>query len=130
MDDTITRPGFAELAGARCIMLTTFRRSGAPVGTPVWPVYRDGSIYLSTVAESGKVKRIRADARVEVAACTQRGRVTGPPFAGRARVTAAGETAAVLAARHRRYPIVARLFELVNRIQGQHQVAIVIAPSD
>ena len=66
---------FAALGDERFVSLTTFRRSGAPVATPVW-VARDGrDLVVTTPAESGKVKRLRRDARVELRPCTRTGRV-------------------------------------------------------
>jgi PPOX class probable F420-dependent enzyme len=63
------------LGDERFVSLTTFRRTGEPVPTPVW-VVRDGvSLVVYTVADSGKVKRIRRDAHVELRACDRRGRV-------------------------------------------------------
>jgi uncharacterized protein len=57
------------------VSLTTFRRTGEPVSTPVW-VVRDGvSLVVYTVADSGKVTRIRRDAHVELRACDRRGRI-------------------------------------------------------
>ncbi|MEJ2870921.1 PPOX class F420-dependent oxidoreductase [Actinomycetospora sp. OC33-EN08] len=63
------------LGDQRFVSLTTFRRSGDPVATPVW-VARDGDgLVVYTTAESGKVKRLRNDAHVELRACDRRGRV-------------------------------------------------------
>ena len=45
------------LADHRFVSLTTFRRSGAPVSTPVW-ASRDGDLLVVlTPVGSGKVKR-------------------------------------------------------------------------
>ena len=66
---------FAELGDQRFVSLTTFRRSGVGVPTPVW-VARDGDALVVTTPEgSGKVKRLRHDARVELQPCSRRGRV-------------------------------------------------------
>jgi uncharacterized protein len=66
---------FTALASERFISLTTFRRSGEPVSTPVW-VARDGdALVVTTPAESGKVKRLRNDSRVEIRPCSRTGRV-------------------------------------------------------
>jgi uncharacterized protein len=63
------------LGDERFVSLTTFRRTGEPVSTPVW-VVRDGvSLVVYTVADSGKVNRIRRDDHVELRACDRRGRV-------------------------------------------------------
>ena len=57
------------------VSLTTFRRSGAPVSTPVW-IARDGdNLVVITPADSGKVKRIRNSDRVELRPCSRRGAV-------------------------------------------------------
>ncbi len=62
----------------RYISLTTFRRSGQPVATPVWFVEDSGKLYVGTEAQAGKVKRLRNNPQVEVAPCTRRGEPTGP----------------------------------------------------
>ena len=75
------------------ISLTTFRRSGEGVATPLWFV-RDGDVlYMRTIARSGKVKRLAHDARVTLAPCTWEGELTGPVTDGLARVMAADEPA-------------------------------------
>jgi len=64
-----------SLADARFVSLTTFRRSGERVSTPVW-VGRDGAaLVVLTPAGSGKVKRLRHDSRVELAPCGRFGKV-------------------------------------------------------
>lgn len=70
-------PRVEALARQRYINLTTFRRNGRPVGTPVWFVLDDGRILVYTEKQSGKAKRIRASKRATVAPCDVRGRVTG-----------------------------------------------------
>lgn len=66
------RPGAdlsAALGAEPFVDLVTFRRDGRPVHTPVW-VSTDGhELFVSTFGDSGKVARIRANARVAVAAC-------------------------------------------------------------
>lgn len=64
-----------EIARSRYISLTTYRRDGTPVATPVWHVPRGAELIVVTGAGSWKVKRIRHDARVSVTACDVRGRV-------------------------------------------------------
>ncbi len=71
-----------RLAGGKYVSLTTFRRDGTPVATPVW-VVRDGEhLGVITKAETGKVKRLRHTTAVRVAPCTVRGQVTGPAVDG------------------------------------------------
>ncbi|MEZ0092192.1 PPOX class F420-dependent oxidoreductase [Streptacidiphilus sp. EB129] len=63
------------LTRARYVSLTTYRKDGTPVATPVWHVVEDGLLYVWTEAASWKVKRLRRDPRVRVVACDVRGRV-------------------------------------------------------
>jgi PPOX class probable F420-dependent enzyme len=76
----------AELQDQKYISLTTFRKNGIPVRTPVWFAEQDGKLYVFTNPKSGKVKRIRNNPRVRIAPSTIRGRVTGPEFSARARI--------------------------------------------
>lgn len=119
MAESITTLGFDRLARARAIMLTTYRRSGEPVGTPVWLVVREGGIWATTTATSGKVKRIRYDPRLTVAPCTQTGRVTGPAQEGHARLMGREESDRALDAIRGRYGILDRIMSLLNRLQGE-----------
>jgi uncharacterized protein len=65
--------------------LETFRKNGQCMQTPVWFVEDGGTIYISTVANSGKVKRIRNNDQVNVAACKMNGKVIGEWTEARAR---------------------------------------------
>lgn len=64
---------FLTLGDAKYIRLTTFRRSGLAVHTPVWVVRDGGRLLVTTVAGSGKVKRLAHTERVELAASDVRG---------------------------------------------------------
>ncbi|MGO4782190.1 PPOX class F420-dependent oxidoreductase [Cryobacterium sp. W22_MBD10_FK3] len=65
----------AALADERFVSLTTYRRSGVAVSTPVW-IARDGEdLIVTTPKESGKVKRLRNDSRVQLRACSRTGSV-------------------------------------------------------
>jgi len=115
-----------SLADARFVSLTTFRRSGEGVSTPVW-VGRDGEkLVVLTPAGSGKVRRLRHDPRVEIRPCGRFGRVADgvEPVAGTAEVRE--RPADVVRAREtirRAYPIESRLVlgieRLVERLRGR-----------
>ena len=81
----------AEIHDQKYICLTTFRKSGVGVNTPVWFAESADKLYVVTEKKSGKSKRIRNNASVRVAPCTFRGKTTGPSFAGRARILPEGE---------------------------------------
>ena len=64
-----------ELADEKFVSLTTFRKNGVGVPTPVW-VGRDGdALVVTTPAGSGKVKRLRNNNVVELQPCNRRGAV-------------------------------------------------------
>jgi len=64
-----------EIVRSEYVSLTTFRRDGTPVATPVWHVVDDDDLVVISEAESWKVKRIRNNARVVVTVCDLRGRI-------------------------------------------------------
>lgn len=99
---------FGEAATADYVMLTTFRKDGTPVGTPVWAAADQGKLYVWTVTDSWKVKRLRRDPAVTVQACDARGKkVRGPVVGGTGRVLDAAGTEEVRALLKRKYKLLA-----------------------
>jgi len=84
----------AEVHGQRYISLSTFRKNGVAVRTPVWFAEENGKLYVMTNSKLGKYKRIRNNPQVKIAPCTMRGKVTGPEFSATARIMRAEEFAA------------------------------------
>ena len=76
---------FAPLEGSTTALLTTFRRGGEAVGTPLSIVVTGGKAYFVTAGDSGKAKRLAHTDRVALAPCTLTGKVTGETVEGRAR---------------------------------------------
>lgn len=70
------------LGDGKYISVTTFRKDGTAVATPVWLVRRHNELLVLTQANSGKVKRIRNNPDVLVASCDARGLVTGDAVPG------------------------------------------------
>jgi PPOX class probable F420-dependent enzyme len=65
-----------SLADEKYIALTTFKRDGSPVTTPVWATsLDDGKIGFWTSSTSGKAKRLGHTSKVVVQPCDARGRV-------------------------------------------------------
>jgi hypothetical protein len=65
----------SDLDRARYISLTTFKRDGTPVATPVWVTGARGRYVLTTGEGAWKAKRMRRNPAVEVRVCDARGRV-------------------------------------------------------
>lgn len=107
---------FAALAREAYLSLTTFRRDGTPVTTPVWVVSDDGArLLVHTDATSGKVKRLRNNPNVRVAGCSSSGAVHGPLFEGEAALL--DDVSLVEHLINRKYALMARVLGLVNGLQ-------------
>jgi PPOX class probable F420-dependent enzyme len=92
-----------EIEGQKYISLATFRKSGVAVRTPVWFGEENGKLFVMTNSKSGKCKRIRSNPKVRIAACTIRGKITGPEFEGTARILSEQERVQARAAVRRKY---------------------------
>lgn len=114
----------SEIGTSKCISLTTFKRDGTKISTPIWFNVIGEKIYVTTEPEAWKVKRIANNPNVEFAVCTQRGKVTGQTFGGTARILPPVELAAVIAAKKRRYA----MFRLIHLFK-KDQVAVEITPN-
>jgi len=108
-----------DLGHPRYIRFTNFKRSGAPVSTPVWfAPFEDGWVFSSS-PNVGKVKRLRNDPAVEITACDARGKVKrgSPVFSGTARLLDADEIPAAERAMASKYGIQWKLLGLGDTIR-------------
>ncbi len=78
--------GVDELRTSRTALLTTFRRNGEAVATPVSLAVAGGRAYFVTAVGSGKARRLAHDPRVRLAPCTVWGDRLGADVPGRARL--------------------------------------------
>jgi uncharacterized protein len=96
--------GLEALRGAGTIVLTTFKRDGTPVPTPVSIAFDGDRAFFRSYDRAWKTKRLRNNARVEVAPATLRGKPAGAAIEARATLLSGGEAqvaARALARRHR-----------------------------
>jgi PPOX class probable F420-dependent enzyme len=70
----------------RYMSLVTFRKDGSEVPTPVWFAEIGGTFWVFTDGTSYKVKRLRRNQAVRVAACDMVGKVTGEWHDGTAQI--------------------------------------------
>jgi uncharacterized protein len=91
------------IQGQKYISLTSFRKNGAGVATPVWFGEEGNKLYVMTRSDMGKTKRIRNSPQVRVAPCTIRGAVTGTETAAVARILPPGEHAHARRTINRKY---------------------------
>jgi PPOX class probable F420-dependent enzyme len=81
----------ASSGNSHTVLLTSFRRNGQGVGTPVGMMAMGGKLYFMTPAASWKVRRIAHTSHVQLALCTFRGQVQGHSVDGVARRLAGPE---------------------------------------
>ena len=119
----------ALLAACKRALLVTYRRDGTSVPTPVWAAAADGRLYVRTERSSGKVKRLRNDARLLVAPCTVRGKPLGYRVGGNRRVCWRPSTSRAPSERCRaRYGLGRELFELTMDVLRVDMCFLEITP--
>ncbi|WP_280255272.1 PPOX class F420-dependent oxidoreductase [Nocardia wallacei] len=77
---------FGAVGTAKYVLLTTFRKDGTPVATPLWAALDGGKLYVWTVTDSWKVKRIRRNPAVTLQSCNAAGKPHGDVIEGAARI--------------------------------------------
>jgi PPOX class probable F420-dependent enzyme len=124
--------GLNDFAGEKYLSLETFRRSGAGVRTPVWFAAAPGAdgairLYVYSAAEAGKVKRIRHNDVVRIAACTVSGTITGDWVDARAGFVTGNELDQGMRLINRKYWPWKRLLDILSRLRpGSKRVMIEI----
>ncbi|SMQ21300.1 hypothetical protein SAMN06272771_7361 [Streptomyces sp. Ag82_O1-12] len=106
-----------ELGAGTYLLVTSYRKNGTPVATPVW-VVRDGdALGVWTPADSWKVKRIRNRADVLIGPCDLRGNPTGGQVPATAEICDAATTARYRQLIGRKYGLTGRLTLLGSRLR-------------
>ena len=100
------------------VLLTTFKRDGTAVPTPVNLAIEDQRGYLRTYSKAWKTKRIRNNPGVEIAPSTFRGKPTGRSMRATARLLAGDEDAHARGVIERRHPLFKRYL-----IPGLHKIS-------
>ena len=106
-----------QLGAEKYVLLTTFRRDGRAVPTPLWVVPDGSGLAFWTPAGTGKVKRIRNSGRVTVAACDVRGNVRGAAVEAQARIGDAADLRRVAEGLKRKYGLMGRLSLLGSKLR-------------
>jgi PPOX class probable F420-dependent enzyme len=106
-----------EIGRSRYISLTTYRKDGTAVATPVWHVRNGAELFIVSDADAWKVKRIRNNSQVVVTVCGMRGSIApgAPTAAGTARLLDEADTQAGRALIARKY-VLSRLGNGLTRI--------------
>jgi PPOX class probable F420-dependent enzyme len=127
---------FAALAGREYLSLETLRKNGVAVRTPVWFAADDADsressprrLFVYTIGETGKVKRIRNNPRVRVAPCDMRGRLLGEWIAGRAEIVTGEEAARGMRLLNHKYAPWKQLLDFFARFRPRERVVFTLRP--
>lgn len=98
-------PTLETLAGERTVLLTSYRKDGTPVGTPVSVVVRGEHAYFRTYDKAFKAKRLARNPVVEIAPSTVRGEPTGPAVRGHVRLLGEDEAKPIRRLLARKHPL-------------------------
>ena len=131
---TIERPALrpaADLEGlfpGRYLSVTSFKRDGTGVSTPLWFVCDGTRLFALTDLHSAKVRRIRRNPCVLIASCRPGGKLRRDQIPARVEVlTATPDLERVRKLLTERYKISYRLVMLIyrlgRRVRGQQSVA-------
>ena len=112
------------LGAAHYALLTTYRKDGRAVPTPVWVVRIGDELRVWTIRDSGKVKRIRRAGRAQIAPCTVRGKPRGQSVDATARMLPDSEAPAVLDALATKYGLMGWWTRMMNRFTGDTRAVI------
>ncbi len=119
---------FASLYPHKYMQLTTYRKTGVGVPTPVGFAPLAGKLYVMTPGAASKLKRLRNNGRVTVAPCKRKGQVLGESVEGQARILAPEERAVAERAFIRKYSVIYRIFLIVQRMRKTQRTYIEIQP--
>jgi hypothetical protein len=109
------------LGDEKYVLLTTFKRDGTPVATPVWSVPLDGDSFgFWTSSGSGKAKRLAHTPRVTVQPCNARGKVKDgtSPTEAVARLVSGDDMAEIRRRVTEKYGVMTKITELLGKLGG------------
>jgi PPOX class probable F420-dependent enzyme len=105
------------------LSLTTYRRDGSPVSTPVWFVEDEGRLFVTTAVDSYKARRLRHNPAAMVAPCTARGVAKGDAVPVHVKFLPEADHARVDALMAEKYGIdkilVLPVYRLVTKLRGK-----------
>lgn len=115
-----------QFANQNYLNLESYRKTGHPVTTPMWFAEDDGTLYVYSLANAGKVKRIRNNARVRVAPSDMRGKPKGEWVEAKARILDDRSAAQGHKLLTKKYGLMKRVGDLLSKLRKRERVVIAI----
>jgi len=107
--------------------LETYRKAGKPVATPVWFAEENGALYIYSLANAGKVKRLQNNSKVRIMPCDVRGKPKGEWVKAKARIL--DERGAMLGHKllNEKYGWMKRIGDAFSKLTQRQRVVIALA---
>jgi uncharacterized protein len=117
-----------QLTKQQYLNIETFRKSGVGVKTPVWFVQDGDTVYVRTVSDSGKVKRIRNNGQVNIVSCKMDGTPLGEWSPAAAREVKNDEAVYRKVDRllDKKYGLMKKMFAMTSSLQGREYTVLEI----
>lgn len=106
-----------DLGTGKYLLLTTYRKNGVAVPTPVWVTSEGGTLYAWSAVDTGKVKRIRRSGDVLIGPCDIKGKPTGEQVPATARLLDQAGSDRVRSLIAKKYGLMGRLTLLGSRLR-------------
>jgi PPOX class probable F420-dependent enzyme len=116
----------SQFAGQKYLSVESFRKNGQAVATPVWFAEEASTLYIYSLANAGKVKRIRNNPHVRIMPCDMRGKPKGEWVEGLARILDVAEGDRAHKLLDRKYGLIKKLGSLYSRLMKRERATIAI----
>lgn len=116
----------SQFEGEQYINLETYRKNGNAIATPVWFAEDGAELYIYSLADAGKVKRIRNNPRVRVAICDMRGKLKGEWVDGRARILRGDEADKGQRLLDKKYGLIKKIGNVFSKLMKRERTGIAI----
>jgi uncharacterized protein len=114
-----------QFSGKSYLNLETYKKDGHPVRTTVWFVVGEmdsGELYVRTLEDSGKVKRLRTNPKVRIVPSSFEGKPSGSWIDATAERANGGDSAHVNDLFKKKYGIQKALTDFVNGLRGKKYI--------
>ena len=129
--------GFTEFRDHKYLSLETFKKNGEGVKTPVWfaadpagDLNGDGArLYMYTIGNTGKVKRIRNNPHVKIAPCTYKGELLGEWYEAKAEIISGDTASQAMKLLNKKYFPLKQILSFFAFFSRRERVVMAIRPA-
>jgi len=119
----------SQFANQKYLSIESYRKNGTPVATPVWFAEEAGELYIYSLADAGKVKRIRNNSRVRIVPCDFRGTPKGEWVEASATILDDARASRVHRLLDQKYGLMKKVGNFYSRLMKRERAVIAINPA-